>query len=184
MIRKVLIDLDPYAEQTTEDLGASGLFDLSKALVRIKALQDRSVTQEGVISRLRKQNETLTNEQDQYKGALHTLNKEVMTLTEKLKEEARLRKKAQKGKANLESKLTAICGQVEMAKANAIIEFKASQPFIDACAVYNGDEFKDCLKQFRSIYLNLDLSKVTIDDPLPTTPIGDNTINEETDDSI
>ena len=64
-------------------------------LVRIKALQDRSVAQEGVISRLCKRNETLTNEQDQYKGALRTLNKEVMALTEKLKEEARLREKAQ-----------------------------------------------------------------------------------------
>ena len=29
--------------------------------MRMKALQDRSVTQEGVISRLRKHNETLTN---------------------------------------------------------------------------------------------------------------------------
>ena len=62
--------------------------------MRMKALQDMSVTQEGVISRLRKRNETLTNEQDQYKGALHTLNKEVTGLTEKLKEEAHLKEKA------------------------------------------------------------------------------------------
>ena len=34
-----------------------------------------------------------------------------------------------------------------------------------------------------SIYPNLDLSKVTMDDPLPTTPAGGNTVNEETDDS-
>ena len=64
-------------------------------LVRIKTLQDRSVAQEGVINRLYKRNETLTNEQDQYKGALRMLNKEVTALTEKLKEEARLREKAQ-----------------------------------------------------------------------------------------
>ena len=62
-------------------------------------------------------------------------------------------------------------------------EFKASQPFIDACAVYYGDGFEDCLKQVRSVYPNLDLSKVTMDDPLPTTPTGGNTISEETDDS-
>ena len=54
----------------------------------MKALQDISVTHEGVINRLRKRNETLTKEHDQYKGALHMLNKEVMTLTKKLKEEA------------------------------------------------------------------------------------------------
>ena len=53
----------------------------------MKTLQDRCVAKEGVISRLRKCNETLTNEQDQYKDALRTLNKEVTELNEKLKEE-------------------------------------------------------------------------------------------------
>ena len=38
-----------------------------------------------MINQLRKRNETLTNKQEQYKGALCTLNMEV---TEKLKEEA------------------------------------------------------------------------------------------------
>ena len=58
-----------------------------QALVYMKSLQIRRVTEEGVISGLRKHNETLTNEQDQYKKALHTLNKEVTTLNEKLNEE-------------------------------------------------------------------------------------------------
>ena len=53
----------------------------------MKTLQDRCVAKEGVISCLRKRNETLTNEQDQYKDALRTLNKEVTELNEKLKEE-------------------------------------------------------------------------------------------------
>ena len=77
----------------------------------------------------------------------------------------------------------AICGQVETARADAIIEFKASQPFIDACAVYYGDGFEDCLKQVRFVYLNLDLAKVTMDDPLPMTLASGNTISEEIDDS-
>ena len=77
----------------------------------MKVLQDRKVAQEGVISSLRKRNETLTNEQEQYKGALLTLNKEVMALNEKLKEEAHLREKAQEEKTNLEAELTAICGK-------------------------------------------------------------------------
>ena len=54
-----------------------------QALVRMKVLQDKCVAEEGVISHLRKHNETLTNEQDQYKDALRTLNKEVMELNEK-----------------------------------------------------------------------------------------------------
>ena len=42
-------------------------------------------------------------------------------------------------------------------------EFKASQPFIDSCTVYYGHRFENCLKQVKSIYLHLDLSKVTIE---------------------
>lgn len=52
----------------------------------MKALQDRCIAEEGVISHLRKRNETLTNEQDQYKDALHTLDKEVTALNKKLDE--------------------------------------------------------------------------------------------------
>ena len=55
----------------------------------MKALQDRYIAEEGVINRLRKRNETLTNEQDQYKDTLCTLNKKVTKLNEKLKEETR-----------------------------------------------------------------------------------------------
>ena len=65
-------------------------------------------------------------------------------------------------------------------RADVVTEFKASQPFINSCAVYYGDGFKDCLKQVKSINLHLDLSKVTVDDPLPSTPASD-TIFEEAD---
>lgn len=47
--------------------------------------------------------------------------------------------------------------------------------------MYYGDRFKDCLKQVKSVYPYLDLSKVIMDDSLPSTPIG-NTIFEETGD--
>jgi len=60
-----------------------------QTLMCMKALQDRCIAEEGVISYLRKCNETLTNKQDQYKEAFRTLNKEVTNLNEKLKEETR-----------------------------------------------------------------------------------------------
>ena len=138
-----------------------------------------TLVQEGVISRLRKNNKTLTNEQDQYKEALRTLNKKVMELNEKLKEETRQRVKEQEAKASLEKELTTLLKQV---RADAVIEFKASQSFIDSCAVYYGDGFEDCLKQVKFFYPYLDLSKVTMDDPLPSTPASD-TIFEETNNS-
>nr|POE69608.1 hypothetical protein CFP56_14413 [Quercus suber] len=86
-------------------------------------------------------------------------------------------------KEKLEAKLTVICGQAEKAKADAVTEFKASQPFIDAYIVYYGDKFEDCLKQVRIVYPNLDLSKVSMDDPLSTTPTRGDIVSEETDDS-
>ena len=57
-------------------------------------------------------------------------------------------------------------------------EFKALQPYIDSCAVYYSNGFENCLKQVKSIYLHLDLSKVTMDDLLPLTPAGDTNFEE------
>ena len=120
--------------------------------MHMKALQDRCFVEEGVIHRLRKCQEIQNKEMNQYKEAIRTLNKELTVVTVKLKLESILRDKAQKTKENLEVELTSIYGQVEMAKADAITEFKASQPFIDACATYYGDRFEDFLKQVRSVY--------------------------------
>ena len=83
----------------------------------------------------------------------------------------------------METKLTTLHEQSKTAKADAIAEFRASQPFINACAVYYGDGFDDCLKQVGSIDPNLDLSKITMDDPMPTTPSSGDTVSEEFDDS-
>lgn len=52
------------------------------------------------------------------------------------------------------------------------------------CGVYYDDEFEDCLKQVRAIYPNLDLFQIIIDDTIPATPEGDDTVSEENDDSI
>ena len=111
------------------------------------------------------------------------LNKEMTALNEKLKEKTCLQEKEQEKKTNLEAELTAIYRQVETVRADAITKFKASQPFIDAFVIYYGDKFEDCLKQVRSIYPNLDLSKVTMDDSLPMTPTWGDTVNEEIEDS-
>ena len=57
-----------------------------QALVRVKALQDRCIAKEGVVTRVRKHNATLMNEQGQYKEAMCTFKKEVKELKEKLAE--------------------------------------------------------------------------------------------------
>ena len=102
-------------------------------------------------------------------------------LREKLEEKGCQKKKEQEAKEMVENELAALLGQVETAKANAMKEFRASQTFIDSCTECYGDGFKDCLKQVISIYLHLNLSKVSMDDPLLSTPASDITFEENDD---
>ena len=122
-----------------------------------------------MIAHQEKHIKNLTDGQDQYKDALHTLNREV----KELEEEGRQRKKDQEAKETAEKELTALLGQVEMAKANAVKEFKESPAFIDSGPEYYGVGYKDFLKQVKSNYPYLDLAKVLMDEPLQTTPVGD-----------
>lgn len=131
-------------------------------------LQDRCVAHEGVIRRFRKRQEIKNKAQDQYKEAVCTLNKEVTAVIKKLKQESNLQEKAQKATDSFKIELMTLREQSEKAKADVIAEFRASQPFTDACAVYYGNKFDNCLKQVGSIYLNLDLSKITKDAESPS----------------
>ena len=54
--------------------------------MRVTALQDRCVAKESVVSRVRKHNANLMNEQGQYKDVVRTLNQELKEVREKLKE--------------------------------------------------------------------------------------------------
>ena len=54
--------------------------------MRIKALQDRCAAKEGVVTRVRKHNTNLLNQQAQYKEAVRILNKELQEVKEKLTE--------------------------------------------------------------------------------------------------
>ena len=54
--------------------------------------------------------------------------------------------------------------RVETAGTDAVQEYKASQSFIDSCAKYYGTGFDDCLKQVASVFPELDLSGIMMDD--------------------
>ena len=49
-----------------------------------------------------------------------------MVVTEKMKEESRLRKEAQKVKVGMVTELSTFCEQMEKAKADVVAEFRAS----------------------------------------------------------
>ena len=135
--------------------------------MHVMALQDRCVVKEGVVTRVRKHNANLMNEQGQYKEAVHTLNQELKEVREKLKEADRQNDK-------FREEVTALGQRVQTAGANAVRDFKATQSFIDSCARYYGTGFDDCLKQVASAFPELNLSGITMDDgddgPSHSTP--------------
>ena len=106
------------------------------------------------------------NKQGQYKEAIRTLNKEVKELREQLVEAGSQKQKLQK-------EVTALQEKAEMAGADAVQKFKASQSFIDSYADYYGTGFDDCLKQVASVFSKLDLSGISMDAPEPVTPARD-----------
>ena len=123
----------------------------------VKALQDRYVAKEGVVSHVRKHNANLINEQGQYKEVVRMLNNELKEVKGKLEEANRQVEK-------LLQEVTALHEKVGTAGTNVVQEFKASQSFIDSCAEYYGTGFNDCLKQVASVFPELDLSGITMDD--------------------
>ena len=135
--------------------------------MHVMALQGRCVAKEGVVTRVRKHNANLMNEQGQYKEAVRTLNQELKEVREKLEEVDRQNDK-------LREEVTALGQRVQTAEADTVRDFKATQSFIDSCVGYYGIGFDDCLKQVASAFLELDLSGITIDDgddgPSHSTP--------------
>ena len=134
--------------------------------MRVKALQDHCVAKEGVVNRVRKHNVNLLDEQGQYKDAICTLNNELKETRAKLEE-------ADRQKEMLQKELMTLREQVEKAGAVAITEFKASQSFIDSCVDYYDTGFDDCLRQVASAFPELDLSRITMDKSVLSTPAGD-----------
>ena len=57
--------------------------------MHVTALQDRCIAKEGVVTRVRKHNAHLMEEQGQYKDAIRTLNKKLKEVREKLVEAGR-----------------------------------------------------------------------------------------------
>ena len=107
--------------------------------MRVKALQDRCAAKEGVVTRVRKHNTNLLNQQAQYKEAVRILNKELQEVKEKLTEVSGQNDK-------LQGEVTALGEKLQTAETDAIRDFKASPSFIDSCAQYYGTGFDDCLR--------------------------------------
>ena len=73
--------------------------------MHVTALQDRCIAKEGAVTRVRKHNAHLMNEQGQYKDAVRTLNQELKEVREKLGEADRQNDKLKKEVTALGQKL-------------------------------------------------------------------------------
>ena len=116
--------------------------------------------------------------------AVCALNQELTAKTKAFTEDTYRLVEAEKAKTNLATELATLYEQMEKARANAVVEFRISQPIFDACGIYNGDGFEDCLKQVKAAYPNLDFSQIVIDDTVLLMPGGDDTISDEIVDSV
>ena len=83
--------------------------------MRVTALQDRCVAKEGVLTRVRKHNTNLMNEQAQYKDVVRTLNQELKEVREKLVE-------AEHQNDKLKEEVTDLGQRLQMAGADAQLE--------------------------------------------------------------
>ena len=81
-------------------------------------------------------------------------------------------------KEKLQKEVTTLLKKVETVGTDTIQKFKVSQSYIDSYADYYGTRFDDCLKQVTSTFPELDLSGITMDDPVSTSPIGDDIVDE------
>ena len=95
--------------------------------MHVTALQDRCIAKEGVVTRVRRHNAHLMEEQGQCKEAVRTLNNELKEVREKLVEAGRQSEK-------LKGEVTVLEQRLQTAGADAVRDFKASQSFIDSCA--------------------------------------------------
>ena len=152
--------------------------------MHMNALQDRCVASEGVIQRFHKCQEIENKEQAQYSEVVCTLNQELTTKTKALAKKTHRLEEAKKAKTNLATEVASLREQKERARVDAVAEFCISQPFFDPCGIYYGEGFEDCLKQVRAAHPNLNLSQITIDTIVPPTFEGEDTVSDETVDSI
>ena len=93
-----------------------------------------------------------------------------------------------KANFNLTTELTALHERVDKAKADAMEEFKNSQPFFNELGVQYSEGFEGFCKQTVLLFPGLDFSSIQIDTTIPITPGGgDRAIDvedKEADDAI
>ena len=94
------------------------------------------MVKEDVVSRVRRHNSTLMDQQAQYKEAVRVLNTELKDVREKLGETEGQQKK-------LEEEVASLRAQVLTAGTDAVEKFKTTQSFIDSCADYYGTGFDE-----------------------------------------
>ena len=97
------------------------------------------------------------------------------------KETRKKLEEAGRQKEKLQGELSTLREQVEKAGVDTVMEFKTSQSFIDSYAEYYGTRFEDCLKQVTSSYLDLDLFRIIVDDPMPSTLASNIVVGESND---
>ena len=144
-------NLNVYGEHTSEDLGAFGLYNLSRVRIRRFFLflihfssiysnrhsftlgdgadegpLGQCVANEGVIQQFRKHQEIENKEKDQYKEVVWTLNMELVVKLALLEKETHRQEELEKMITNLTTELATLWKQMEKAKTDVMATFYTS----------------------------------------------------------
>lgn len=120
-----------------------------------------------------------------YKEAIRTFNREVNAQKDKVSQlegAAYQVEELTKSNTNLTIEVAALRDQVDKVRANAMEEFKDSQPFFDLLGAQYGEGFEDYCQQVILLYPDLDFSFVQIDASIPMTPHGSDEVVDVEDD--
>lgn len=139
----------------------------------MQAFQIRCATQEALVKRLKAHLAVDGDQIKEYKDSIRLLNSEVKAKKEKLSElkgsTCRV-EELTKANSNRMTELTAVYEHVDKAKANAVADFKYSQPYFNELRIPQDDDFEDFCKQVILLLPGLEFSQIYINTSVPTTP--------------
>lgn len=144
----------------------------------MRALQIKCAALQAMVKHLCTRMATDSKDLKKFKDALRLLNGEVNDYKAQLEGGACRVEELTKANTNLTIELATLCEQVDKTKANAVEEFKDSQPYF----VKLGDQYDEGFEDFRKLAIasfpSLDYSQIQIGSTVLMTPHGGNVIVE------
>ncbi|XP_050251530.1 uncharacterized protein LOC126720992 [Quercus robur] len=173
-------DYEDLGNHSTEAMGETGLFAITQAMVMMKGLMGRCLSQETALDRVRAKAEKTEEELLQLRNWRPKIEKK-LELSEKARKS--LEQTTEEAKKALESKdkeIAELKNEVRQAKDAAVREYRDSDALITELGDSFHQGFMDALRQVRQAYPDVDPSKFKVEDPVQSSVVP--VASEDTDD--